>query len=113
MKCIHCGSSCIKKGFQKNGKQKYRCSDCCKYQQANYTYKAYEVGLNEQITRLVKRSCGIRDIAYIKDISTTTVMSRGSRIRLSPGIILIKKSLIFSDFFISINFRMDDKLYGS
>ncbi|HEY1054291.1 MAG TPA: IS1 family transposase, partial [Emticicia sp.] len=76
MKCVHCKSLCIKKGFQKNGKQKYRCSDCRKYQQANYTYKAYEVDLNAHITKLVNRSCGIRDIAYIKDISTTTVMRR-------------------------------------
>jgi IS1 family transposase/transposase-like protein len=76
MKCIHCKSPCIKKGFQKNGKQKYRCSTCCKYQQAAYIYKACEPGLNEQIIKLVKRSCGIRDIAYIKSISATTVMNR-------------------------------------
>ena len=76
MKCIHCGSSCVKKGFQGNGKQKYRCTTCYKYQQATYAYKAYDPSLNEQIIKLVKRSCGIRDIAYIKNISATTVMSR-------------------------------------
>lgn len=76
MKCIHCESRCIKKGFQKNGRQKYYCQNCIKYQQASYTYKAYEPSLDKQITKLVKRSCGIRDIAYIKEISTTTVMRR-------------------------------------
>jgi insertion element IS1 protein InsB len=76
MKCIHCESLCVKKGFQKNGKQKYRCSGCKKYQQLRYTYKACQALVNDELVKMVKRSCGIRDIAFIKQISTTTVMNR-------------------------------------
>jgi insertion element IS1 protein InsB len=76
MNCIHCKMPCIKKGLQKNGKQKYLCTSCFKYQQSCYRYKAYQPGTNQQIIKLVQRSCGIRDIACIKEISTTTVMNR-------------------------------------
>lgn len=76
MKCTFCSSVCIKKGFQGNGTQKYLCTVCRKYQQAHYTYKAYHTELNYEIRKLVQRGCGIRDIAFIKDISTTTVMRR-------------------------------------
>lgn len=100
MKCIHCESSCIKKGFQKNGKQKYRCLSCCKYQQLSYTYKAYQPFLNEQIIKMVKRSCGIRDIAFIKEISTTTVMSRILKI-----VAKIKASRFFPSF---SDYEMDE-----
>jgi insertion element IS1 protein InsB len=89
MKCNFCNSRCTKKGFQANGKQKYRCPTCLKYQQEYYTYKAYRPTLDHEIGKLVKRGCGIRDIAFIKEISTTTVMKRIIRIAnsiLSPRI---------------------------
>ena len=76
MKCIFCASVCIKKGFQANGSQKYLCTVCRKYQQAHYIYKAYMPRVNHEIRKLVQRGCGIRDIAFISEISTTTVMKR-------------------------------------
>jgi IS1 family transposase/transposase-like protein len=76
MKCKNCNSTCIKKGFQKNSKQKYRCTSCLLYQQDDYAYKACNPLLNRQLVKLIKRGCGIRDISFIKDISSTTVLSR-------------------------------------
>jgi transposase-like protein len=76
MNCRHCGSQCVKQGFQKDGTQKYLCKSCNKYQQAAYRYKAYEKLVNANIVKLVKRGSGIRDIAYNLEISTNTVIRR-------------------------------------
>lgn len=76
MNCNKCGSICIKKGFQKNGQQKYLCKSCRCYQQKSYLYKGSEPLIKEQLKKLVKRSCGIRDMSYITGISTTTVLSK-------------------------------------
>ena len=88
MKCTNCESRCIKKGFQKKGVQKYYCKGCQRYQQKAYTYKAYKPFLKEDIVKMVKRSCGIRDIAFVKGISTTTVMKKVRSIadELSPPV---------------------------
>jgi insertion element IS1 protein InsB len=76
MNCNKCGSLCIKKGFQKNGQQKYLCKNCKCYKQENYIYKGCDPLINDHIIKLVKRSCGIRDISYITEISSTSVMKK-------------------------------------
>jgi insertion element IS1 protein InsB len=80
MNCKYCKGICIRKGFQKNGSQKYACKDCKRHQQETYTYKAYQCTINDQIRKMVKRSSGIRDIAFVLEISTTTVINRIRRI---------------------------------
>jgi len=76
MNCRHCKSECIKKGRQKNGRQKYRCNRCSKYQQVEYVYLAYKKHITISIIRHVKGGSGIRDTSYILGISTTTVIGR-------------------------------------
>jgi insertion element IS1 protein InsB len=76
MNCKHCGSQCVKQGFQKDGTQKYLCKGCSKYQQETYRYKAYEKAVNTNIIKQVNRGSGIRDIAYILEISASTVIRR-------------------------------------
>jgi insertion element IS1 protein InsB len=76
MKCKYCSDVCKKSGKQLSGKQKYQCVACKKYQQCNYTYHAYEKEINESIIKHVKRGNGIRDIAYLLDISAVTVIDR-------------------------------------
>jgi insertion element IS1 protein InsB len=76
MKCKYCVGTCRKNGKQLSGKQKYQCVACKKYQQCNYTYHAYEKEINESIIKHVKRGNGIRDIAYLLDISAVTVIDR-------------------------------------
>jgi insertion element IS1 protein InsB len=76
MKCKYCNHICAKAGRQKNGKQKYQCVYCDKYQQENYSYHAYNKDIEESIIRHVKRSNGIRDIAYLLKISPVTVIDK-------------------------------------
>ena len=76
MFCRKCKSSCIKNGFQANGKQRYYCRSCKSHQQKTYTYRAYGKGINRAICRLLVNSCGITDIARVLHISKNTVSRR-------------------------------------
>lgn len=77
MECNHCGRKCNKAGFQrKTGTQKYRCTECGKYQQQDYKYKAYRLGTDQRIVGLTLESCGIRSTGRLLDISSKTVVSR-------------------------------------
>lgn len=76
MNCKYCNSTCKKNGKQKNNNQKYQCRSCKKYQQIKYAYHAYTKGIEESIIRHVKRSNGIRDIAYLLKISPVTVIHK-------------------------------------
>jgi len=76
MKCKYCLGLCRKNGRQCNGTQKYQCVSCKKYQQLGYKYGAYDSTMNESIIKHVKRGNGIRDIAYLLNISPTTVIKR-------------------------------------
>ena len=76
MECKYCTGMCRKNGRQLTGKQKYQCIICKKYQQALYVYYAYNKAVNKSIIKHVKRGCGIRDIAYLLNISAVTVIDR-------------------------------------
>ncbi len=76
MNCRHCTSPCYKCGKQKNGRQRYRCKKCLKYQQANYKYKVYHPGINGQIVSMLKEGVGIRGIGRLLSISKNTVLAR-------------------------------------
>jgi len=79
--CKHCGSACWKSGLEKaTGKQRYRCKKCGKSQQANYSYNAYSLNLNENIVALTKEGVGILGTARLLDISPTTLISRIKKI---------------------------------
>jgi len=80
MNCKRCDNTCIKNGFQINGKQRYLCKLCNCNQQEVYTYNAYKKNTNEKIVKLVVNSCGIRDISRILTISKTTVISKTLKI---------------------------------
>ncbi|MGE0562526.1 MAG: IS1 family transposase [Flavobacteriales bacterium] len=84
MKCKYCKQKCIRVGKQKNGKQKYRCKSCEKYQQRNYKNKPKE----HSIIILLKEGCGIRSIARLLHVSPTTVQRRilkiSSRVKAPP-----------------------------
>jgi insertion element IS1 protein InsB len=83
MKCHYCNGRCIRKGFSKNT-QKYRCTDCLKYQRENYSYKSWQVR-DDELILLTKEGCGIRSTSRILGISPTTSIRRivkiGSSIR--------------------------------
>nr|WP_321232920.1 IS1 family transposase [uncultured Psychroserpens sp.] len=73
--CPSCRGISVKNGKQ-NERQRYRCKQCQKSFQLEYTYKAYNSGTNNLIKSLLKEGCGIRSISRIINISTKTVLSR-------------------------------------
>lgn len=76
MNCCYCSNTCIKKGKQKSGVQKYYCRICNKYQQTNYCKNACDINTNKMIIKLLCNGSGIRDISRVLEISPTTVISR-------------------------------------
>ena len=76
MECKFCGGDCVKNGSQENGKQRYKCKRCKKKQQSEYCYNAYDASINISIKKFVCEGVGIRSIARILNISTTTLLSR-------------------------------------
>lgn len=101
MKCKKCNESCVRKGFQKNGTQKFLCKKCLLWQQEKYNYLAYNEFTNQKIVMLLKESCGTRSISRILGISPTTVTQRvlkiASNINIPP--ILFGKSYEVDEMF--------------
>lgn len=90
MNCKYCSKPCSRCGKQKNGKQKYRCRTCLKYQQGSYINQAYHLNINDQIVSMVKEGVGIRGIGRLLSISKNTVLTRIKLIAKSakrPGIL--------------------------
>jgi transposase-like protein len=76
MTCKFCGGECVKNGHQKNGKQRVKCKSCRRKQQEEYSYLAYGTGVNDYIISHIKSFVSIRDLAWLLEISTTTLMAR-------------------------------------
>ncbi|MBN4061762.1 MAG: transposase [Flavobacteriales bacterium] len=76
MKCKYCSSRCVRKGFQRNGTQKYQCKHCKKYQQRAYKYQAYHYQISQWIKALLKEGNGILSISRLLGISKCTVSKR-------------------------------------
>ena len=76
MICKFCGGNCVKNGYQNNGKLRIKCKNCHKKQQVDYTYHAYTPELNREISQHVKDGVGIRGIARLLKISTTTAIKK-------------------------------------
>lgn len=76
MNCKRCQQTCIKNGFQANGKQRYYCTLCKFSQQETYTYRAYQASTNQNIYKLLVNSCGFNDVSRILGISRQTVNRR-------------------------------------
>jgi insertion element IS1 protein InsB len=75
VRCLYCQGRCNKKGFA-NGVQRYKCAICKRTQQAAYRYLAYNPTVDTQLVALLKEGVGIRGLARVLGISTTTVLRR-------------------------------------
>jgi insertion element IS1 protein InsB len=74
--CPHCGGVDLQKnGHSSKGVQQWRCIQCCKYFQLEYSYNACKKGVKEQIIELTLNSSGVRDISRILKINPNTVCS--------------------------------------
>ena len=76
MICKYCKEECVKDGFQKNGRQRYKCKKCNKKQQSEYKYHAYDSHIERSIIIYTKEGVGIRSTARLLKIFTTTLLSR-------------------------------------
>lgn len=99
MKCRICNETCIKKGFQQNGNQKFFCRKCLKWQQEVYRYEAYNELTDKNIVVLLKESCGTRSISRILEISATTVAKR---------ILLIADAIKIPPIFLGRSYELDE-----
>lgn len=76
MNCKYCHTKCQKAGRQSNGAQKLYCTGCRKYQQSDYRYAGCRANILSIIPKLICESVGIRGIARILKISTSTVIRK-------------------------------------
>ncbi|GEN74209.1 hypothetical protein CLA01_42810 [Chryseobacterium lathyri] len=75
--CIKCvGDDFIKYGKTNYGKQRYQCKFCKAINVLQYSYNAYKNDINTKVIQLTKEGMGIRSIARILKISTTTLLKR-------------------------------------
>ncbi len=65
----------VKNGHSENGTQRYRCKDCRRSFQWEYTYQAWLPEVKAQIETQTRNGSGIRDISRNLGISKTTVLS--------------------------------------
>lgn len=76
MKCIYClKNQCIKKGVR-NGKQRYQCKSCKKFQLKYYTYKLYNKKDDVKIVALNAESVGISSLSRLLNYSKATILRR-------------------------------------
>ncbi|MDP9955123.1 IS1 family transposase/transposase-like protein [Epilithonimonas hungarica] len=74
--CLQCERKGVKYGKSSKGIQRLHCKSCHKTWQISYVYKAYSPKVNGFIIRFIKEGCGIRGIAGLLRISTTTLLNR-------------------------------------
>jgi IS1 family transposase len=73
---LQCSQKGTKHGKNTNGVQRLFCKFCKKTWQISYVYNAYFNKTNAFIIQYIKEGCGIRSIARLLNISTTTLLSR-------------------------------------
>ncbi|MDR0295494.1 MAG: hypothetical protein LBH91_04795 [Prevotellaceae bacterium] len=74
--CPHCGSKNLQKNVHRaNGIQCWRCIECRKRFQQEYSCNTRNQGVKEQIIKLTLNSSGVRDISRILKISRNTFSS--------------------------------------
>ncbi len=83
--CIYCSTGyCIKKCVR-NGKQRYQCKGCGKYQLRAYTYKLYNEIDDKSIIFLNAESMGISSLSRYLGYSKQTILKRieylGSKVK--------------------------------
>lgn len=97
--CINCKNVAIKYGRTPGKKQRYFCKVCRKTFVEEYTYQAYCPTTNNNIIKLLKEGNGVRGIARLVNISTTTTLKR---------ILLISKTIVKPAISIGKQYEVDE-----
>ncbi|MGL9751569.1 MAG: IS1 family transposase [Symbiopectobacterium sp.] len=76
VRCPFCEqtASVKKHGYGKSGHQRYRCQSCKRSFQLDYSYRACQPGMTDQLIDLAMNNAGIRDTARALHISINTVV---------------------------------------
>lgn len=76
VECPFCGQTeAVKKhGMGKARHQRYRCLDCCRSFQLEYSYRVCQHGMKEPVVDLTMNNAGIRDTARALHISINAVV---------------------------------------
>jgi transposase-like protein len=76
VKCRYCNQTEDVKKYGKShrGHQKYRCFACQKVFQLEYTNRACQPGMKEQIIELAMNNAGIRDSSRSLGVAVTTIL---------------------------------------
>ncbi len=74
--CLKCSQKGTKHGKSTNGIPRLYCRLCKKTWQISYVYNAYFNKTNSLIIKFTKEGCGIRSIARLLEISSTTLLLR-------------------------------------
>ena len=75
MNCNYCKNTCVKKGIR-NGKQRYKCKTCHKYQLEYYVYSIYNPSDDKRILSLNANSVSISGMSRILNYSKQTIIRR-------------------------------------
>jgi insertion element IS1 protein InsB len=73
--CNNCNGLTLKHGLVRC-RQRYRCKNCRRTQMSFYENNACNLFINRKIVSYIKEGCGIRSIARLLQISTSTVLRR-------------------------------------
>lgn len=98
-KCRKCQNGGIKHGKSSSGMQRLFCKKCNTTWQSTYIYNACKMTTNQNIISLLREGCGIRSIARLLKISTTT---------LSKRIIKIAKGIQFPTLSLKKSYEIDE-----
>ena len=73
--CKYCkGSEVVRYGTQ-SGRSRFRCKTCRRIFKTDYTYRAYEPGVKEQIIDMALNGSGIRDTSRVLGVGKNTVIA--------------------------------------
>lgn len=72
MNCKYCNRKCVKKG-KRSGKQRYRCSNCMKYQLRTYKKTRIDDSKVDFLRKLNNEGVGISSISRLLNISKSSV----------------------------------------
>ena len=73
--CPDCQSERLyRNGLSRSGAQRYRCRDCSRFFQHQYTYPGHRPDVREQVVDMAMNGSGVRDTARVLGMSHTTVI---------------------------------------
>jgi transposase len=74
--CKYCDSSDVVRYGTQSGHPRFRCKHCGRVFKTEYTYRAYEPGVEDHIVDMALNGSGVRDTARVLGIGKSTVIAK-------------------------------------